>query len=123
MHEAGSITVFGVHTIRFPHSRAQFRQVNILSQLIESTPGHKVVMGDFNATPFSRILQVVQARANLSRLSSLPSWPSYAGLPQISIDHIFVSPGIIATETEQIGVSSGSDHYPVTMKIAVPIQP
>ena len=121
--DAGSITVFGVHTIRFPHSRAQFRQVNKLSQLIESTPGHKVVMGDFNATPFSRILQVVQARANLRRLTSLPSWPSHVGLPQISIDHIFVSPGIAATETERIGRSAGSDHFPVSMKIAVPIRP
>ena len=29
--EAGGITVFGVHTIRFPHSRAQFRQANAVA--------------------------------------------------------------------------------------------
>ncbi len=120
---ASGLTVFGVHTIRFPHSRAQFRQVNVLAQLIESTPGRKLVMGDFNATPFSRIIEVVQDRANLRRLSSLPTWPSHVGLPQIAIDHIFVSPGIVATETQQIGESAGSDHFPITMKIAVPVQP
>lgn len=120
--EAGGLTVFGVHTIRFPHSRAQFRQANVISQLIENTPGRKLVMGDFNATPFSRIVEVIESRANLRRLTSLPSWPSHLGLPQISIDHIFVSPGIVPIESEKIGEPAGSDHFPITMKIAVPLQ-
>lgn len=119
--EAGGITVFGVHTIRFPHSRAQFRQANLIASLIESTPGHKLVMGDFNATPFSRILGVVQNRGNLTRLTNLPSWPSTVGLPQIAIDHIFVSPGIVALEGERIGEPAGSDHFPVMLKVAVPL--
>ncbi len=121
--EAGGLTVFGIHTIRFPHSRAQFRQVNVIAQLIENTPGRKLVMGDFNATPFSRIVEVVEQRANLRRLTSLPSWPSHVGLPQMAIDHIFVSSGIIPTESQRIGEPAGSDHFPVTLKIAVPLKP
>jgi len=119
--EAGGLTVFGVHTIRFPHSQAQFRQVTEIARLIERTPGPRLVMGDFNATPFSRILQVLQDSANLTRLTNLPSWPSQAGLPQIAIDHIFVSPGIRQLEAERIGEPAGSDHYPVTVRIAVPV--
>ncbi len=119
--EAGGLTVFLVHTIRFPHSRAQFRQVMALSTLIESTPGPKLVMGDFNATPFSRIIQTMETRANLTRLTNLPSWPSYAGLPQIAIDHIFVSRGVRAIESQTIGQSGGSDHFPIIVKIAVPV--
>ena len=121
--EAGGLNVFGVHTIRFPHSRAQFRQVTEMASLIESYPGRKLVMGDFNATPFSRILGVLEDSASLSRLTGLPSWPSQLGLPQIAIDHIFVSPGIRVIEGQQIGEPSGSDHFPVTLTIAVPLSP
>jgi len=118
--EAGGLTVFGVHTIRFPHALAQFRQVGEIARLIERTGGPRLVMGDFNATPFSRTLQVLQDSANLTRLTNLPSWPSQAGLPQVAIDHIFVSPGIRQIEAERIGEPAGSDHYPVTVRIAVP---
>jgi endonuclease/exonuclease/phosphatase (EEP) superfamily protein YafD len=121
--EAGNITVFGVHTIRFPHSRAQYRQVVELSRLIERLPGRKLVMGDFNATPFSRIIEAVEDRSNLNRLTNLPTWPSHIGLPQIAIDHIFVSPGIKVTQSQQIGEAAGSDHFPVMLRIAVPLTP
>lgn len=121
--EAGGLTVFGVHTIRFPHSQAQFREVSEIAKLIERTPGPRLVMGDFNATPFSRILGVLQDSANLTRFTNLPSWPSQAGLPQIAIDHIMASAGIRQIESEQIGEPAGSDHYPVTVRVAVPAGP
>jgi endonuclease/exonuclease/phosphatase (EEP) superfamily protein YafD len=121
--EAGGLTVVGVHTIRFPHSRAQFRQVSVLASLVEKQQGHKLVMGDFNATPFSRILSVIEAGANLRRITFLPSWPATAGLPQIAIDHIFLSSGLRLIEAARIGEAAGSDHYPVTARIAVPLRP
>jgi endonuclease/exonuclease/phosphatase (EEP) superfamily protein YafD len=121
--EAGGLTVFGVHTIRFPHSQAQFREVTEIARLIERTAGPRLVMGDFNATPFSRTLGVLEDSANLTRLTNLPTWPAQAGLPQIAIDHIFVSAGIRTLEAERIGEPAGSDHYPVTLRIAVPIAP
>lgn len=118
--EAGGLTVLGVHTIRFPHSRAQFRQVLGLTKYLETLPGLQLMMGDFNATPYSRIIREVEQRSGMARLTSLPSWPSHAMLPQLAIDHIFVAPGIRALEAEQIGEPAGSDHYPVTLRIAVP---
>lgn len=118
--EAGGLNVMGVHTIRFPHSQAQFREVMALSGLVEKMPGPKLVMGDFNATPYSRILTALQDGANLTRLSFLPSWPSQLGLPQVAIDHIFVSAGVRQLEAEAIGDAAGSDHYPVSVRIAVP---
>jgi endonuclease/exonuclease/phosphatase (EEP) superfamily protein YafD len=121
--EAGGLSVMAVHTIRFPHSRAQFRQVSVLARLIEKQQGHKLVMGDFNATPFSRILAVIEAGANLRRITFLPSWPATAGLPQIAIDHIFLSSGLRLLEAARIGEAAGSDHYPVTARIAVPLSP
>lgn len=121
--ELGGLTVMAVHTIRFPHSRAQMRQVMALADLIETVPGRKLVMGDFNATPFSRVIETVVRRANLIRLSYLPSWPSSLGLPQVAIDHVFVSDGIVQTGSEGLGEPAGSDHYPVFMRIAVPLGP
>jgi endonuclease/exonuclease/phosphatase (EEP) superfamily protein YafD len=80
-------------------------------------------MGDFNATPFSRIPGVVEVRGNLRRITYLPSWPATFGLPQIAIDHIFISPGVRQLEAARIGEAAGSDHYPVTARIAVPAGP
>lgn len=120
--EAGGLTVYGVHTIRFPHSRAQFNQVGALVELLSSQPGRKLVMGDFNATPFSRITQLVENNAGLVRLTNLPTWPTRLKLPQVAIDHMFVTPDIHQTETQRIGEPAGSDHYPITLKIAVPLQ-
>jgi endonuclease/exonuclease/phosphatase (EEP) superfamily protein YafD len=119
----GWLTVIGVHTIRFPHSRAQFRQVTAFTQMVEKLPGHKLVMGDFNATPFSRILSVIEAGANLRRITYLPSWPASLDLPQIAIDHIFLSPAVRQLEAARIGERAGSDHYPVAAAIAVPLSP
>jgi len=121
--EAGGLTVFAFHTIRFPHSLQQFKEVTEIARMVERTGGHKLVMGDFNATPFSRVLGVLQSSGNLTRLTSLPSWPTQAGLPQIAIDHIFVSPGLRLIEAERIGEPAGSDHYPVSARIAVPVSP
>lgn len=118
--EAGGLIVYGVHTIRFPHSRAQFKQVNALAALVGSTPGRKLVMGDFNATPFSRIITSFGGQTGLARHTSLPSWPSRAGLPQVAIDHIFASPDMRVVEGEALGEPGGSDHYPVTLTLAVP---
>jgi endonuclease/exonuclease/phosphatase (EEP) superfamily protein YafD len=121
--EAGGLTVIGVHTIRFPHSSVQFRQANAIGALIENLPGHKLVMGDFNATPFSRIPKVVEVRGNLRRITYLPSWPAAFGLPQIAIDHIFLSPAVRLLERAAIGEAAGSDHFPVTARIGVPLTP
>ncbi|MBC8036710.1 MAG: endonuclease/exonuclease/phosphatase family protein [Rhizobiales bacterium] len=118
--EFGGLTVIGVHTLRFPHARAQFRQIKALADLIDTLPGPKLVMGDINATPFSRITATLVNQTGLMRLTSLPTWPSHARLPQMAIDHIFASPGIRILESERIGQTAGSDHYPITMKLAVP---
>lgn len=119
--ELGGLTVIATHTIRFPHSRAQFRQVAELSMFVETIPGRKLVMGDFNATPFSRVVSTFAGRTGMTRLTVLPSWPSLIQLPQMAIDHIFVSPDIRATESQKIGNAAGSDHYPVSIKLAVPL--
>jgi endonuclease/exonuclease/phosphatase (EEP) superfamily protein YafD len=120
--EFAGMVVVGVHTIRAPHVRAQFRQMNGLAEYLFQYDGQKIVMGDFNATPFSRLLEIFSDRTRLRRLTWLPSWPGWVELPQLGIDHIFVSPEIRVIERERIGKLAGSDHYPVTVKVAVPVR-
>jgi endonuclease/exonuclease/phosphatase (EEP) superfamily protein YafD len=112
------LNIVGVHTIRAPHVRAQFIQMSELADYVNQN-GKFVVMGDLNATPFARVLSIFSERTGLRRLTSIPSWPGYLEMPQLAIDHIFVSPQIRLLEEARIGKRSGSDHYPVTVKVAV----
>lgn len=120
--ELGNLTIVAVHTLRFPHSRAQLHQIQALGTWLETIPGERVVMGDFNATPFSRMLQTFSEATGLTRLTELPSWPSWVELPQAAIDHIFVSAGLNLLRGESIGNPAGSDHYPVALTVSVPVR-
>jgi endonuclease/exonuclease/phosphatase (EEP) superfamily protein YafD len=113
------VNIVGVHSIRVPHVRAQFAQMGELADYINQN-GKFIVMGDLNATPFARLLSIFSERTGLRRLTSLPTWPGYAEMPQLAIDHVFVSPQIRLLEEQRIGNRSGSDHYPVTVTVAVP---
>jgi endonuclease/exonuclease/phosphatase (EEP) superfamily protein YafD len=117
------ITVVGVHTIRTPHIRAQFEQMKELGDYLYAFTGSTVVAGDFNATPFARLFKMFSDRTGLRRITSLPSWPGYVELPQLAIDHIFLSSKIRVLEQARIGRRAGSDHYPVSALLAVPSSP
>jgi endonuclease/exonuclease/phosphatase (EEP) superfamily protein YafD len=113
-------TVFGFHTTRFPHSRAQFNQVKAVVKYLETVATPLILLGDFNATPFSRISDVITQGLDLKRLSNLPTWPATYGFPQLAIDHVFVSQMIEPLNVEDIGDNAGSDHFPITITVAVP---
>lgn len=114
------LTVITVHTLRFPFSRRQLAQASALVKRLESETGHLVVMGDFNATPFSRVTSLLTESTGMKRLTSMPTWPAWAGLPQVAIDHVFVSRDIKPLAAAQIGQSAGSDHFPVVVNVAIP---
>jgi endonuclease/exonuclease/phosphatase (EEP) superfamily protein YafD len=118
--EFGNVTIIGLHMIRFPHQRTQLNQTLAFIKFMESVPGRVVLMGDFNATPFSRITQTVSDGLAFERLTYLPTWSATYGLPQLAIDHIFVSPGIRALDHERIGEYAGSDHFPITITLGIP---
>ncbi len=119
--ELNNLNLFAVHTIRPPYYRAQFRQIGALANAVNEHKELKIVMGDFNSTPFSRTLNTFAKRTKLKRLSDIPTWPAtFAGLPQVAIDHIFVSPGIKVLAPSRLGNNAGSDHFPVNVVVAVP---
>jgi endonuclease/exonuclease/phosphatase (EEP) superfamily protein YafD len=114
---AEGVTVVGVHTTRFPHSRAQLRQASGLVEHLEGLSGDVIMMGDFNATPYSRVTSTIEEGLNLTRLTHLPTWPAHVDIPQLAIDHIFASANFRILAEQQIGKPSGSDHYPILMTL------
>jgi endonuclease/exonuclease/phosphatase (EEP) superfamily protein YafD len=112
------LTVYGVHTIRFPHSRAQLKQYQNLAHELAGGASKLVVMGDFNATPFSRLPSLLEQGTGLTRVTKLPTWSATYGLPQLAIDHIFIGPSLRVLGKQQIGTAAGSDHYPIVMTLA-----
>jgi endonuclease/exonuclease/phosphatase (EEP) superfamily protein YafD len=119
--ELSGLTIVGTHTIRFPYLRAQLTQLGHLADLVRRLSGPRIVMGDFNATPSSRMLASFQDRSGLRRLDGwLPSWPARFQIPQLAIDHIFASEEVKSVEPVRIGRNAGSDHFPLVVRVAVP---
>lgn len=83
-----------------------------------------IVLGDLNATPWSRAYQTLCAPSNLQSgrhgrgLQS--SWPTYYPPPmRIPIDHVLHTPDLHVLE-HRLGPDVGSDHFPVVARLRVP---
>jgi len=123
-NELSGLTIVGTHTIRFPYLRAQLTQLGHLADLVRRLSGPRIVMGDFNATPASRMLTSFEERSGLRRLDGwLPTWPARLQIPQLAIDHIFASEEVKSVEPVRIGRNAGSDHFPIIVRVAVPTTP
>ncbi|MGE3829691.1 MAG: endonuclease/exonuclease/phosphatase family protein [Parvibaculaceae bacterium] len=119
--ELGGLTVIGTHLIRFPHQRSQLIQMSELGSFASKFMGPRIVAGDFNATPFSRLLATFENAGKLRRLTWwTPSWPARFALAQLAIDHIYASDQVQVLREPRIGGNAGSDHYPVIVDIGVP---
>jgi endonuclease/exonuclease/phosphatase (EEP) superfamily protein YafD len=122
--ELSGLTVIGAHPIHFPDQRAQLTQFGHLADLVRKLPGPRLVMGDFNATPSSRMLTSFELRSGLRRLDGwLPTWPARLQIPQLAIDHVFASEEVKSVEQVRIGNNSGSDHFPLVVRVAIPTAP
>lgn len=118
----GRTYIFGIHSTRPPFVRSQVVQLRVMAKLLHGVPGRKIVMGDFNATPFAQMLEDFASHNGFTRTTFLPTWPSRWGpFPQLAIDHIFLSRKIRALNKAWIGKSAGSDHFPTIVDVAVKV--
>lgn len=118
----GNLTIVGTHTIRPPAVNAQWKQINALAEYVREIPEPRLLMGDFNATPYSRMTRQFAAVTGLTLRSQLPTWPSNSWrLPQIAIDHMFADESLLFPQGVQVGHASGSDHLPIMARILVPV--
>lgn len=115
------LNIVGTHLSRPPDTEDQAREIRAMAKLVTELKGPSVVVGDFNATPHSVLLDMFQTRTGLNRVTMLPTWPATGpNLPQFAIDHIFISEGLTLAEPAIVGRFAGSDHLPVAASILVP---
>jgi len=116
----------------------QQRQIDVLGSLLPAGPGPKVLMGDFNAVPWSAAMASAEANTGLSMPGGLRrTWRGgypdplhyirtgslYGNdIPAVlghHIDHVLVSPEV-GTDAVEVIPLPGSDHDAVWFRLRVP---
>ncbi len=95
------------------------RNENLAELASRLTDMPTVIMGDFNATPWSSAF-AAPTRAGFRLVNGYsPTWPAaWGGLMGLPIDNVLLSRHWTATRRE-IGPDVGSDHMPVLARIAL----
>lgn len=125
---AGNTTlhVFSTHLL---HTHQEYWNIQLeqTKQLLNLLPReHTIVMGDFNATPESPVIQNMRAVFSDSDPSGAPTWSMYkegcdgcdATKEKIRLDYIFTTPDISVSDPN-VAYSTGSDHLPVSAVVKV----
>ena len=122
----GSIGVLGVHPPPPQPNRigVQERDAGLaaIAPLLADLPTRRIVLGDFNATPWNDAFVRMRRAAGLSLGSAaswLPSWPApLPALLRIPIDHVLVG-GDLLVAAPRLGSSFGSDHLPLVATVQI----
>lgn len=104
--------------------RAQMRNraLSVLASIIMAPSQPVVLVGDFNATPWTRAYRQMVKQADLSGTSWIPSWPAPMGLMGISIDQVLAGNGAVVSRV-RTGPRQGSDHLARIATISLPATP
>ena len=121
------VSILGLHLAHaWPGNQA--RQIAVLGEITRDLPRPLIILGDFNATPWSHALVQAQALTGTLRIPGYRvSWrgayPSpFGDVPAIlgqAIDHILLSPDLGVERTMVVDIP-GSDHDAVGAVIRVP---
>lgn len=87
-------------------------QIRHIAELVKKSPYPIVVLGDFNAAPWTHIMRELRDTANLTGFNVRASWPAALGPLGIPIDHIIAGNGA-QIRFGGIGPKQGSDHRAV----------
>jgi endonuclease/exonuclease/phosphatase (EEP) superfamily protein YafD len=116
------VRIGGVHMAYPLHPRTaevQRRETEWIADFVLGAGSPVILLGDFNATPWSYVLARLHERAGLRASPStlVGTWPT--GLPlRIPIDHIFAAAGARVLSTA-LGADIGSDHFPVIGRVRI----
>lgn len=119
----GEVGLLGIHPPRPGRRHRNGNRDAALAAIpdrLEGLPARRLVLGDFNATPwngaFSDLLGATELRHG-NGLGFAPSWPTSLPWPfRVPIDHVLVG-GPLVVEEVAIGDSFGSDHAPLFVRV------
>jgi endonuclease/exonuclease/phosphatase (EEP) superfamily protein YafD len=118
------IDVLAVHPPSPTSAVRATARADVLATAAEWAAGREhpvVVIGDFNATPWSHATRAMRLRSGLSDSLSgrglQPTWPAGAGPLMIPIDHAYHSAGLVVVR-RSTGPSLGSAHRPLLVHFA-----
>lgn len=121
-----TLRVFALHSPRpTPNSRNSYFQFwNAIASAVTAKQGPVLVIGDFNATQYSRVYRQLQEGGLRSAHEDrgrgwATTWPSGDfRMPLIRIDHAFLSPEVECVAVEE-GEAPGSDHKSLVVDLIV----
>jgi len=124
-HEPLMLAVVHTHWPLLPGLMSRRDQaVSRLAQQVRRHPGHWIVGGDFNLTPYSpvfrRLLEETGLQETRPRGTWAPSWRADLWPFAMRIDHVLVTRELCA-EPSQVGPEIGSDHRPVRVRLRLPV--
>ena len=118
------VAVFAVHP-RPPDSEGTTEARDTLfaelADLISQEPMPVVVIGDFNATPWSYVFRDFSSDTGLVNSQNgfglSATWPSTLPVALIPLDHMLHSDSL-TTVTREVGPDLGSDHLPLLVEVS-----
>lgn len=121
------VAVLGIHPLApFPNDQTERRQYQFefAGLWAASRSGPVIIVGDFNASPWShsfRRLRIETGLRNSQAGYGLElSYPAGANpLLQLSIDHLLHSPDLAVVD-RRLGPALGSDHFPLIVDLSLP---
>jgi endonuclease/exonuclease/phosphatase (EEP) superfamily protein YafD len=117
------MNIFATHLTRpfpFDQTSAQRKQADDVAAALRGWPGAKLVLGDFNAVTWGRVVKTVANQANLHvSKGAAGTWPSiFPALVRLPIDHVMASEGI-GFARRKVLTLPGSDHAAVLTELAI----
>jgi endonuclease/exonuclease/phosphatase (EEP) superfamily protein YafD len=101
----------------------QREELDAVAERVHSLSGPVVVMGDFNATPWSRPYRRLLAASGLcdsrAGFGIQATYPAASAVVRIPIDHLLASCSIGIAD-RRVERDVGSDHLPVVIDLVVP---
>lgn len=104
----------------------ELAQLDAVAARVRATPSPVIVMGDLNATPWSRPFRDFVAATRLcdsrAGFGLQASFPAATPILRIPIDHLLASCSI-GVRSRTIERDVGSDHLPVVVDLVIPTPP
>lgn len=116
-----SITITTAHMRKPWYLGLAEQEDHFLDKILRRQSGPQILVGDFNAAPWSRRIKLRLNRSGLKGLQvPVSTWPASLGRFGIPIDQVFVGGGIQFVSVSQWGHDLGSNHLGLLIDLYVP---